>query len=282
MKKTLKVLIKRSPLLIFIYRLLNRAIYLLIELRRAIGSWLIKYTQPSAIILLYHRVADVKSDPAGLAVEPNCFEEHLIFLKKNYEVISLDGLVKRCRGNSLTGREAVITFDDGYQDNLNIALPILEKYQMPATIFVTSGMLGQVAQFEWSSTCLLEDQPRYLTSDELVFLANHPLISIGGHTKNHARLSDLNFIDQYDEISGNKNYLEQIIGKDITLFAYPYGRYFDYNNNSVEITRQLNFMCSVENMPGLITSKSDFYRLPRFNVRNYTIDELSRLICHRR
>ncbi|QWD89163.1 polysaccharide deacetylase family protein [Polynucleobacter sp. MWH-CaK5] len=282
MKFLLKELFKKVPFLIFFYRLLNRTAYLLLELWRLIESWLIKNTQPSAIILLYHRVAEVKSDPAKLAVTPICFEQHIIFLKKNYEVISLEELIERCQSNSLVGKEAVITFDDGYQDNLNVALPLLEKYQVPATIFVTTGMIGEVPNFQWSADCLSEDQPRYLTSDELVFLANHPLISIGGHTKNHARLSDLNFIDQYDEISSNKKHLEEIIGKDVNLFAYPYGRFFDYDHNSVRIARQLNFICSAENMPGLITSKSDLFRLPRFNVRNYTIDELSRLVFHER
>src|SRR3989344_2957961 len=96
------------------------------------------YLGPSGYILLYHRVASVKDDPLSLSVSPETFSEHLKFLKENFNVVSLKEIADMIRNKNLKNKSVAITFDDGYVDNLQNALPILEQNQIPATIFVTS------------------------------------------------------------------------------------------------------------------------------------------------
>jgi len=104
---------------------------------------------PGALILLYHRVAELPSDPQRLCVTPGHFAEHLEILKKRLRPVSL-GEMGRSLDEGVQARfPVVITFDDGYADNLHQAKPILERYDTPATVFVTAGQVGSEQEFWW-------------------------------------------------------------------------------------------------------------------------------------
>ena len=103
--------------------------------------------RPKALILLYHRVEDLATDPQLLAVPPQRFAEHIEYMAQRFAVVSLDELVEK--RDQHPDRCVVVTFDDGYADNLYKAKPILEKYRVPATVFVASGNLGQDREFWW-------------------------------------------------------------------------------------------------------------------------------------
>ncbi|MGH9892192.1 MAG: polysaccharide deacetylase family protein, partial [bacterium] len=87
------------------------------------------------VILIYHRVADVKSDPWGLAVSPANFRDQMRMLGEQHLCISLGDLVQALAGGRLPAGKVCITFDDGYSDNLLNAKPILEECAIPATFF---------------------------------------------------------------------------------------------------------------------------------------------------
>src|SRR5436853_6073026 len=98
------------------------------------------------MILLYHRVRpDGEADPHSLAVTPEQFEAHLLALLTMAKPASLDEVTKR-RGAQ---RRFIVTFDDGYADNLYAAAPIARRLGVPLTAFVTSGVLGKDGGFWW-------------------------------------------------------------------------------------------------------------------------------------
>jgi len=101
------------------------------------------------IVLLYHRVENLIRDPFRLAVHPHRFEDQLKYLKKKYNIVSLQDMVRRLSRGLSIANQVAITFDDGYADNFYCALPILEKYSVPATFFITAGMIGQGCEFWW-------------------------------------------------------------------------------------------------------------------------------------
>lgn len=112
--------------------------------------WLRKKIAPRVVILLYHRVVEVPSDPQLLSVTPQHFVEHLEILRKwGYRILPLQQLVQTLRNRSLPHRAVVLTFDDGYSDNLWKAKPLLERYDVPATVFVTAGYVGENKVFWW-------------------------------------------------------------------------------------------------------------------------------------
>lgn len=105
----------------------------------------------SPLVLLYHRVADDPVDSQLLAVSPENFDAHLKELAENYRVLPLHQLLEESSKGRLPTDTLAITFDDGYLDNLTNALPLLEKYGLHATIFVTSGMVGSHNEFWWDA-----------------------------------------------------------------------------------------------------------------------------------
>ncbi len=95
-------------------------------------------------VLLYHRVADLPMDVWSLAIRPEVFEAHIRFYKEHYKILRFEDDWSNVREPSL-----IITFDDGYADNYYNALPILEKYEVPATVFVSTGNLDTDKEFWW-------------------------------------------------------------------------------------------------------------------------------------
>lgn len=112
-----------------------------------ISRWVQARLLGGAIILGYHRVAKVGVDEYDVCVSPDHFSEHMAFIRSHAHPISLLELVQHLRNGSLPARSVAVTFDDGYADNLYNAKPILEKYQIPATIFVCTGNPGR--EFWW-------------------------------------------------------------------------------------------------------------------------------------
>lgn len=103
------------------------------------------------LILMYHRVKETDNDPWNIAVSPKNFEEHLNVLKKNFRVIGLKDYMKIRKNVRYTLRRyVVITFDDGMADNFYNAKNLLEKYDLPATIFITTFYIGLRTEFWWN------------------------------------------------------------------------------------------------------------------------------------
>jgi peptidoglycan/xylan/chitin deacetylase (PgdA/CDA1 family) len=142
-------------------------------LRRAAGQFRNR-SEGRVLILLYHRVAKLASDPWGLAVTPRRFAEHLEVLRQHARPMRLRQLCQALRHGNLPDRSVVVTFDDGYADNLHNAKPLLERHDVPATVFVASGFVESEREFWW---------------DELTRLLLHPgalperlRLSINGNT----------------------------------------------------------------------------------------------------
>lgn len=106
-------------------------------------------------ILMYHRVAEPPWDPWGLAVPPALFREQLEALKSRRTLLSMDALVAGLETGSLPPRATALTFDDGYADNLLVAAQILEDLEVPATLFLTSGLISASRRFWWDELARL-------------------------------------------------------------------------------------------------------------------------------
>ncbi|HNR95109.1 MAG TPA: polysaccharide deacetylase family protein, partial [Kiritimatiellia bacterium] len=137
----------------------------------------------------YHRFESVPgADPKpGMAVTPELFRKHIEILRELGSFISIDDAVSEKRPDGIS---FVLSFDDGYRDNLTILLPILEELNVPCCLYVTSGLVsGEL-------TALDHDKragfcPPVLNPADLKALSAHPLMTIGSHTQNHVRLSTL-------------------------------------------------------------------------------------------
>ena len=116
-------------------------------------AWLRRRRQRSleahGLVLMYHRVADVQVDPWCLAVGPRNFEDQLRALTKHADVVPLSELYGRLRDGRSSRPVVALTFDDGYLDNLEVAKPLLERFEAPATVFIATGFVGRREAFWW-------------------------------------------------------------------------------------------------------------------------------------
>ena len=182
--------------------------------------------QTHALILVYHRVANLLSDPQRLSVTPAHFQAHIEYLAENYHPVSLIDLIKNIRsGKRLPSRMVCITFDDGYADNLWNAKPILEKFHIPATVFVTTGYIDSEREFWW------DDLERILLLPESVpDKLDLRIVDSNYHwelKEPHGTNKDCCITDK--KISTTSSPLN-IAGWDVTQGVFPSPRYRVYND----------------------------------------------------
>lgn len=109
-----------------------------------------KLTKSQIVILIYHRVSPMRDVWSLKPLSPQRFERQIRYFCRNYDILPLDRLVKYIeQGKPLPEKAVVFTFDDGYKDNYLHAYPILKKYHVPATIFLTTGHIGTGNLFWW-------------------------------------------------------------------------------------------------------------------------------------
>lgn len=162
-------------------------------------------------ILMYHRVG-MPSDKSeeGLFVSPETFERQMEFLRiHGYHVAPLSEVIEETKNHRfIAPNTVVITFDDGYADNIKNAFPILRKMGFPATIFMITYNIGK---------------PGWLTEEDLRVL-DASGVAIGSHTAHHAFLPGLKDDEAVSaELAESKQTLEGILGHPVTLFSYPAG-----------------------------------------------------------
>jgi len=119
-----------------------------------------------SLILTYHRVAEATTDPWELCVLPDRFEEQLETLRRrNVRILAMSELIKLLEAENPPPRAVVITFDDGYADNLLRAKPALQRFEAPATIFVSASYVGAPREFWWDELERILLQPGELPAN---------------------------------------------------------------------------------------------------------------------
>lgn len=290
----------------------------------------------TASILLFHQISD---EPArhdfhpllGLKVNPDRFEEQMEYLSATHICLDLDTAVRLIRRGVLPPRSAVVTFDDGYYDGLSLALPILEKYKVPATIYITVGFVegsarvwwheleglvaaNNILNFEWddknylfkiesdkqkaeafqklsrltmslpydeqrhllkimsqNSATTFRETYRFLNWDEVKYLDNHPLITIGAHTINHLALGEMEAVRSQEEIVRSKEVLESKLRHTVDHFAYPFGGMRDVSPRDVHLVKAAGFQSAcMTHFDHVSNAHSSFcHALPRITIDNY-------------
>ena len=231
-------------------------------------------------ILMYHNIAQVPDSVRvyrSLYVSPASFARQMAMLKGlGYRGLSMADAMPYLRGER-EGRVVVITLDDGYVDNLESAVSILQRYTFTATCYVVSGALGQYNA--WDADRLGVRKP--IMSGQQLRAWHAAGMDVGAHTRTHVRLSQCNDRQQRDEIQGCKAELEQQLDAPVTQFCYPYG---DYDERAVAIARQSGFDAATTTDRGRASPGSDIdlWRLPRIQVaRHHLLPQVAARILTR-
>lgn len=197
-------------------------------------------------ILTYHSIGRRHHD---MNVLPEDFRAQMEWLANNRRVIPFTEAADGADG-------VAITFDDGYQDNLANAAPVLKALGLPATFFVVAGCAGGLLEHDRAP-----ETSRLMSWEELAEL--HSLgFTIGAHTLTHRRLSSLSDNEQRREIIESAEEIEGRLGCSVETFAYPFGSAADYNETSVAIARE-TFTCAATNRYGVNVPGADRWTLKR-------------------
>ena len=207
---------------------------------------------PAVCALAYHSVGSSKTP---LTVAPAVFEQHMRWVKEFGYPISGAQLREFLDGAELPPRPVLVTFDDGYRDNLTSAAPILRRHAIPALIFVCTGFVG-------AKLPLYAEMLPALSWEDIRELHQTAAIEFGAHTRTHPRLSEVPLDVARKTIRDSKRDIERVLETVIHTFSYPQGR---FNDAVVEIVRQEGFRIAFGG-EGCIRRSTPPLLLPRVQV----------------
>lgn len=213
-------------------------------------------------ILMYHSI-DWECDPRSKrwTLSPALFDEHMCWLAEHdYHTTTISELVSACAtGVALPARTLVITFDDGLRDFLTGAVPVLQRYGFPATLYVVTGYVGKTSRW---ARCLGEDDRPMLNWSELRAVSELG-IECGAHTHSHPQLDIMPSADALAEIERSKTSLEDHLGRAVQTFAYPHG----YASRATrQLVRQAGFTSACRVRHALSSTVEDRFALSRVIV----------------
>ena len=170
-------------------------------------------------VLFYHRVADTY--PNGWTISRRDFARHVDHCRRHFELVGLDEVQRRVRENHSPGVSVTFTFDDGYAENCEFALPLLARHAVPTVYFVATGHV--LGQRPFPHDVHARRPLPVNTPAQLREWADRG-IEIGLHTRNHADFSVVRKPrDIHREVVAAKHELESLIGRPVRYFAVPYG-----------------------------------------------------------
>jgi len=211
-------------------------------------------------VLMYHAFTD-SGERDRFVISKRSFARQMRLLKLlRYEVISLDDLAKALRDQRpLPRRAAVITIDDGYRDNLEIATPILRRRRFPATVYLVSERIE--GQNDWDDEGAVSGRP--LLSLEQIERMRADGVLFGAHTRSHCVLPELEDAAVGEQIGGSRRDLEATLGHPVETFTYPYGR---YDERSVEAVAEAGFLAAATTWARPARLGDDPLRIPRIEI----------------
>ncbi|RMF98530.1 MAG: hypothetical protein D6734_00085, partial [Candidatus Schekmanbacteria bacterium] len=266
----------------------------------------------SCLILSYHGIEDnCLESGKRISLTTNCsfinFKSQVESLSKYFHIVSLNEIINQIteEKKNLYGKPlAAITFDDGYKILKKFALPYLKEKNIPATIFIITGiieksvipdfvksevfrkkMASRYKNYNYRYESLkpsISDNDLFEYIDENFFSPNElkdlaQFFEIGSHSHSHCNFTNLTEDEIIYELKTSKSILERLVGKEITSFALPYGgsRFFKNIKNEYFETCGYRLCCST--IFGLNKNGDNPYKLKRITVNNFDTDETFKL-----
>ncbi len=254
--------------------------------------------EPPILIFNYHRIANAEFDPFGMCISPLDFEFQLKYLKEHEVILTPEEFRWQIKaGKRLKKRGVLITFDDGYQDTLQTALPLLKKYSIPAIFFISTGRIGTQKEFWWDRLARirrtdifdkvrllsLAEKEKFISTTEehtkgvypvdtlalplsdsdILKLAELPDSMIGAHSHEHPIFSHVPAMEVERDMETCKRYLENLLKRKIVAAAYPHGGPGDFTNENIRSCQTLGFEWAFTNQHGHYHSWSNVFTIPR-------------------
>lgn len=215
------------------------------------------------VVLMLHRVVETRSlnqENRELEITSEFLEETILrYREQGYRFVSIDQVCNMLDGKENGKPFVCLTFDDGYQDNYTVALPLLKRLEVPFAVYVTTGFIDNRLPMWW-----YPNEELGLSREDLVALSKESLCTIGAHAISHRKLDELREEEQSKEIAESKRGLEELIGSPVNHFSYPHGA---YNDQSVAFVKENGFRSALMAWGGSVRKGDDPMLLHRVILR---------------
>ncbi|MFL5919005.1 MAG: polysaccharide deacetylase family protein [Gaiellaceae bacterium] len=221
-------------------------------------------------VLMYHKVNDLPGNPLTMPV--SLFDEQMDQLRQlGYSVVDLDAVLAHyVGGEPLPPHAVLITFDDGYHDNLENAARVLRKYGYPGVLFVPIGYLGDPLPLPHEERLAVQGiRNRTVDQEELAELERQG-IRIESHGISHRPLADLEVDEAAREIALSKFRLEDLLGRPVRAFSYVKGSEAHYKPVHLSLVRQAGYEVAFTAVSGANSPSTDPLQLRRYNIEPYS------------
>ena len=203
-------------------------------------------------VLMYHRIGD--NDYPSTNISKELFEEHIKYLvEKDIEVLPLTKLSMYLKKKiNLPKKTVFITFDDAYKSFFQNGFPILKKYKLPFSIFVSSHYVSKAEESDFMSWSMLKEVSK---SDGLIL----------NHSKSHESLLEIDIQTVKKEIEQNQIEIDKNVGEQPKIFSYPYG---ESSKNVEDVVKLLNYEIAFSQHSAPIHLNQNIFRLPRYALND--------------
>ena len=199
-------------------------------------------------VLMYHAVSDDMWGINELFVSPSSMEEQLAYLVENgYDAIWFEDLAHV----EDYDKPVILTFDDGYDDNYNELLPLLQKYNVKATVFVIGNAAGMTHK---------------MTEEQIREMADSGLVSIQSHGYTHDDMDAMSEETLEYELSETKKVITRITGRIPYVLCYPTGK---YSSLTLEVAAR-HYLFGIKMVGGQYNTSDDPFLVSRFYISRYT------------
>lgn len=217
-------------------------------------------------VIYYHSVHPCDDN----SMHPDIFRKHMQWLIDNkYTILPLSTLMDKHIVDTLPRNSVAITFDDGYLDNYEFVLPILEDMKLQATFFVVSGLISDFPVSSNQGHKLLRN--KHMLSKNMLREMYSFGMEIGSHTKSHINLHEITLKNPErarQEVFFSKTELEDILGVKITAFAYPNGQRGVFSPQTSLLLKEAAFCYSATTIWGSINKFTNPLEISRIEIRN--------------
>lgn len=212
-------------------------------------------------VLTYHRFADEARSP--FSVSPAALERQMRWLSREGLAAGTELAGEIAAGRAPNRRAVVVTMDDGDPSVIDNAAPVFERHGIPYAAYVVPGRIGQA---------------NHMGKAELRALSDCGA-EIGSHTMTHRSLTSLSPGELADELVRSKKIIEDITGRAVTSFAYPFGTLRDFDRRSGEALREAGYRLAFTSQHGAVVAGLDPMFLPRIKIEGGDPDWLFRAAC---
>ena len=211
--------------------------------------------------LFYHRVADTDLNPWTITCDD--FQRQIDWFQENFEIVDLRECQRRINSGFNDRPTLSITFDDGYSENCDFALPMLIERRIPVTYFVTTYHTVEQQAFPHD---IERGAPLSVNTVEALRALDQAGVEIGAHTRTHPDLSKVTCPKELvDEVITSAREMEKLIGRKIEYFAFPYGQVCNLNPLVFEMLRKAGFLGVCSAYGGWNDIGSDAFHIQRIH-----------------